>query len=89
MNGIVYINDAAYNNYSITVSSNYTVILKVYDLNFGDPTMYWKYSPAAVIPKNNEGNLQSPDLYNYVAIGILITVILVIGVSAVIKKKRN
>ena len=89
LNSTVYINDTAYKNYTITVSSNYTVILKVYGLNFGDPTMYWKYSPAAVIPKNHEGNLQSPDLYNYVAIGILITVILVIGVSVVIKKKRN
>lgn len=89
LNSTVYINDTAYKNYTITVSSNYTVILKVYDLNTGDPTLYWKYSPAAVIPKSTDKSFQNSDFYDYVVIGILTTVILAIAVSAVLKKKKQ
>ena len=35
LNSTVYINDTAYKNYTITTSSDYTVILEVYDLNTG------------------------------------------------------
>ncbi|MHB1709483.1 MAG: hypothetical protein ACYCT2_08435 [Thermoplasmataceae archaeon] len=89
LNSSVYINDTAYKNYTITVSSNYTVILKVYDLNIGDPTLYWKYSPSAVIPQGTDKSLQNSGLYDYVAIGILTTVILVIAVSVLINKKKK
>ena len=85
----VYINGTAYKNYTITISSNYTVILEVYDLNTGDPTLYWIYSPAVVVPKSVEKGLQNSDLYDYVAIGILTAFIIGIAVSAVIKKRRN
>lgn len=46
----VYIDGVSYTNFTITVSSNYTIILEVYNLKPGDPTVYWAYSPNSVIP---------------------------------------
>ena len=45
----VYIDGLLYNNFSITVTSNGSAVLTVYNLA-GDPTLYWKYSPAASLP---------------------------------------
>lgn len=51
LNSTIYINGVQYLNYTLSISSNYTVILNVYGLNSGDPKLYWEYSPSAIIPK--------------------------------------
>ena len=45
----VYIDGLLYKNFSITVTSNGSAVLTVYNLA-GDPTLYWKYSPDASLP---------------------------------------
>lgn len=46
----IFIDGSAYSNFSITVTSNHTVILDVYGLNAGDPALYWAYSPSSAVP---------------------------------------
>lgn len=46
----VYINGVQYKNFTISISSTGSAILTVTHLS-GDPTLYWKYSPDASIPK--------------------------------------
>lgn len=45
----VNINGVSYTDFSITVTSNGSALLTVYNLS-GDPTLYRKHSPAAVLP---------------------------------------
>ena len=53
-------------NFSVTFTSNYTVILTVYNLS-GDPTLYWTYSPSAVLQglrsNNNLWHLRLPCIH--------------------------
>ena len=88
----VYINDVQYSNFSITISSNYTIILKVMGLN-GDPTLIWAYNPSyvvplPVVPPPNTPSGSQP-LYIFGAIAAVIVVIGAIAIYGVKKKKRN
>ncbi len=47
LNSSVYINNVRDKNFSITFTSNFTVILYVYNLP-KDPTLYWAYTPSAL-----------------------------------------
>ncbi len=47
LNSSVYINNVKDKNFSITFTSNFTVILYVYNLP-KDPTLYWAYTPSAL-----------------------------------------
>ena len=49
LNSTVFIDGVQYHDFTITISSNGSVILTVYGLS-GDPTLYWKYSPAGSVP---------------------------------------
>ena len=49
LNSKVYIDGLLYKNFSITVTSNGSAVLTVYNLA-GDPSLYWKYSPDASLP---------------------------------------
>ena len=44
----VYVNGTLYSNFSITITSNYTIILTVYGLN-GDPVLTWAYIPSVSV----------------------------------------
>ena len=46
----VYIDGTLYTDFAITVTSNGSAVLTVYNLA-GDPALYWKYSPAASLPQ--------------------------------------
>lgn len=50
LNSKIFIDGSAYSNFSITVTSNHTVILDVYGLKAGDPALYWAYSPSSTVP---------------------------------------
>jgi hypothetical protein len=50
LNSRVYIDGLLYKNFTITITSNGTAVLTVYNLA-GDPTLYWKYSPDASLPQ--------------------------------------
>lgn len=50
LNSRAYIDGAQYSNFSLVISSNYTIVLEIYNLKPGDPTAYWAYSPNSVIP---------------------------------------
>ena len=88
----VYINDVQYSNFSITISSNYTIILKVMGLS-GDPTLIWAYSPSYVVPLPVVPSPNTPSdsqpLYIVGAIAAVIVVIGAIAIYGVKKKKRN
>ncbi len=81
----VYINNLGYNNFSIVISPNYTVILKVSGLN-KDPTLLWMYGPEAVPPKAPAGS--SLILYYYIA-GALIAAIIIAGAVVTVMKRRS
>ena len=49
LNSTVFIDGVQYDNFTITITSNGSAILTVYSLS-GDPTLYWKYSPAGSVP---------------------------------------
>ncbi len=46
----VYIDGTLYTDFAITVTSNGSAVLTVYNLA-GDPALYWKYSSAASLPQ--------------------------------------
>ena len=82
----VYINGVQYSDFSIIISSNYTVVLKVMGLK-GDPTLVWAYSPSYVAPPSN--SLGFPTLYIAGAIAAVIVVLGAIGTYMSRKRKRN
>ena len=49
LNSRVYIDNILYKNFTITITSNGSAVLTVYNLS-GDPVLYWKYSPDASLP---------------------------------------
>ncbi len=84
LNSRVYINNVEYTNFSVSLSSNYTVILKVSGLS-KDPTMLWLYGSEAVPPKTPGGN--NVTLYYYVIAAV--AAIIIIGASVVIIRGRG
>ncbi|OWP57075.1 MAG: hypothetical protein B2I17_02635 [Thermoplasmatales archaeon B_DKE] len=88
LNSSVYINGVRDKNFSITITSNYTVILTVYNLS-GDPTLYWTYSPSAVLPSQLSSPAPFPTslLEDGVAIAAIIAIVAVIGVVMARRKK--
>ena len=63
LNSTVFIGDQSYSNFTISISSNYSILLRVYGLATGDPILYWKYSPSAVVPSQTQGNNPFPFPY--------------------------
>ena len=49
INSKVYIDNILYKNFTVTITSNGSAVLTVYNLD-GDPALYWKYSPDASLP---------------------------------------
>lgn len=45
----MYIDDTAYSSFSVTVTSDYTIVLEVTKLAAGDPSVYWFYSPSSIV----------------------------------------
>ncbi|MHB1439272.1 MAG: PEGA domain-containing protein [Cuniculiplasma sp.] len=90
LNSTVYINGTQYKDFTITISSNYTVILKVYGLSSRDPTLYWGYSPYSTAPKSTSitpTTQPNVELYEIIAAVVLIGIIVGI-VGMVIRKKK-
>ena len=89
LNSSVYINGARDKNFSITLTSNYTVILTVYNLS-GDPTLYWTYSPSAVLPPpSSPTSPPSSLLEDGIAIAAIVVVVAIIGVVMARRKKQS
>ena len=91
LNSTVYINGVPYKNYTVSISSNYTLILKVYGLKSGDPTLSWKYSPSGIVPTPTPPSSVSPppSLFVYEVMGAIIAVGIVAGVVAMTLGKRR
>jgi len=87
LNSSIYINGVRDKNFSITITSNYTVILTVYNLS-GDPTLYWAYSPAAVLPTSPPAPFRLSILEDGIIIGAIVAVVALVGVIIVRKKNR-
>ncbi len=89
LNSSIYINGARDKNFSITLTSNYTVILTVYNLS-GDPTLYWTYSPSAVLPPSPSSTpLPTSLLEDGIAIAAIVVVVALIGVVMARRKKQS
>ncbi len=89
LNSSVYVNGTRDRNFSITFSSNFTIILTVYNLSGGDPTLYWTYSPSAVLPSSPSSSPPSlSPLEDGVVIGVLVAVIAAVAVMMVKKRKK-
>ncbi|MHB8358919.1 MAG: hypothetical protein ACYDCP_05400 [Thermoplasmataceae archaeon] len=89
LNSYVYINGVRDKNFSVTFTSNYTVILTVYNLS-GDPTLYWTYSPSAVLPSSppSTSPSSSPSLLKVIVIvGAIAVVIAIVGIVVARKRK--
>ena len=89
LNSSVYINGVRDKNFSVTFTSNYTVILTVYNLS-GDPTLYWTYSPSAVLPSSppSTSPSSSPSLLKVIVIvGAIAVVIAIVGIVVARKRK--
>jgi hypothetical protein len=89
LNSSVYINGVRDKNFSVTLTSNYTVILTVYNLS-GDPTLYWTYSPSAVLPSSPPSTSPSPSsslLKVIVTVGAIAVVIAIVGIVVARKRK--
>ncbi len=88
----VYINGISYSNYTITISSNYIVILTVKGLN-GDPDLDWKYSPEAHVPvaphKAIPNKVVIPTIVYEIIAFIVIIGIQVSAAILYIRKKNN
>lgn len=89
LNSSVYVNGTRDRNFSITFSSNFTIILTVYNLSGGDPTLYWTYSPSAVLPSSPSSSPPSiSPLEDGVVIGVLVAVIAAVAVMMVKRRKK-
>lgn len=91
LNSTVYINGVSYSDYSISISSNYTIILKVSGLKSGDPNLYWKYSPDAVIPvPSSPSKVSQPSsLIDYEVLGAIIGAAIIVGALVMVFGKRR
>lgn len=89
LNSSVYVNGVKDKNFSIIVTANYTVILKVYNLN-GDPTLYWLLSPSAKLPPPTTPppSTISPTLLEYGILAVLIIAIVAVVGLVVSRRKR-
>ena len=89
MNSTVYVNGAAYKNFTVALSASngtFSAILTVYGLN-GDPVLIWAYSPSFVLHKpNNTSGLNI--LYFEIGSILGILIIVVASVSYIRRKKR-
>ena len=91
LNSTVYINGVPYRNYTVSISSSYTIILKVYGLKSGDPTLSWKYSPSGTVPAPKPSSSVSPppSLLIYEVMGAIIAVGIVAGAVVMTLGKRR
>jgi photosystem II stability/assembly factor-like uncharacterized protein len=91
LNSTVYINRVAYSNFTISISSSYTIILKVYGLKSGDPTLSWKYSPDGVVSPPAPTTTVSPalPLLGYEILGAIVALGIVAGVSIAVFGRRR
>ena len=69
----LYINGVQYTNFTVTISSNYTIVLKVMGLN-ADPQLEWVYSPNVTVPPL----LQAPSS----PLLLYVIIIVVVGAAA-------
>ena len=91
LNSTVYINGVAYSNFTISISSSYTIILKVYGLKSGDPTLSWKYSPNGVVspPVPTTTVSPAPSLLGYEILGAIVGVGIVAGALIMTLRRRR
>lgn len=87
LNSTVYINGVQYKNFTISISSDYTVTLKVFDLSTGDPVVYWKYMPTAVIPPPNNPGSSSMSIYFY--LGASAAIVTAVGIGSYLYVNRR
>ena len=84
LNSRVYINNVEYSNFSISLSPNYTIILKVSDLS-KDPTMLWSYGPEAVPPKIPSSN----NVAEYYYVMAALAAIIIVGAVVIVVRGRG
>ncbi len=95
LNSTVYINGTQYKNFTITISSNYTVILKVYNLPSKDPTLYWGYSPYSTAPKTTPpkttttSQTSPPNIELYEIIAAVALIGIIAGTAGVLIRKKR
>ena len=91
LNSTVYINRIAYSNFTVSISSNYTIILEVYGLKSGDPVLSWKYSPNGVVspPVHTTTVSQAPSLFLYEILGAIVAVAIVVAASIAVFSRRR
>lgn len=87
INSRVYIGNKPYSNFSITLSSNYTVTLTVHNYT-GDPSLYWVFTPySSFIPASPASPVTSPYLL-YAVLGAIV-VIAVVGAAVSVTRRRK
>lgn len=87
LNSKIYISGKEYSNFTVTLTSNYTVFVTVKGLS-GDPTLYWVYSSDYKVPGLSSGGLLSGYLL-YVTIGVVIVIAVVGLVYATTRLRRR
>ncbi|MEM0134934.1 MAG: hypothetical protein QXU18_06870, partial [Thermoplasmatales archaeon] len=93
LNSKVYVNGTRYTDFTITITSNYSIILTVYNLS-GDPNLVWAYIPGASVtppPAPPTPTHPAPFLvpyFVYVIIAVAIIGISVGSISAVKRRKK-
>lgn len=82
----LYIGGVQYTNFTVSVSSNYTIILTVHGLK-ADPQMVWAFSPSVTVPPPvaPQSNM---DLY-YIIGGIAAAVVVIGAVFYMRKKEKS
>lgn len=88
INSKVYIGNKLYSNFSITLSSNYTVTLTVYNYT-GDPSLYWVFTPySSYVPASATPPAGiSPYLLDGI-VGVIV-VIAIAGVAFSVTRRRK
>ncbi|MEM3676197.1 MAG: hypothetical protein QXV22_03975, partial [Thermoplasmataceae archaeon] len=81
----VYIDGTEYGNFSITLTSNYTVILKVTGLS-KDPTLIWSYGPEQASTKLPP--ISSPNPLYYIA-AALAAIVVIAAVVLVARRRKS
>jgi PEGA domain len=88
----VYLDGVQYTNFTVTVTTSYTVILTVSGLS-GDPTLFWALSPSATLPTPPSSSPHPGSSPNFLGLpnnlGYYLVAVIGIGVVAIAAVATN
>lgn len=84
----VYIGNKLYSNFSVTISSNYTVTLTVHNYT-GDPSLYWVFTPYSTFAPASPPSTSAHSPYLLYGVIIIAVIVVIAGASVAVTRRRK